>query len=104
MPAQVLVMCPECGRPQPGGSEACIACGARLPPALPPSGRDQVLDAFSPFLEADLGRGRVLTLSKRRLEWRSGYEGDAQVFELSELKSLELSRRPSDLSSDSSNT
>src|SRR4051812_10787167 len=94
MPAQVLVMCHECGRPQPGGRESCVACGARLPPALPPSSRDQVLDAFAPFLEADLGRGRVITLSKRRLEWHSGLKDDARVFELSQLKSLELSRRP----------
>lgn len=98
MPAEVLVMCSECGRPQYATQESCVACGAKLPPApqprSPPTGRDAILEAFQPFLEANLGRGQLLSLSKKRLEWRPGAESKPILFELAALASVQLAQRP----------
>ncbi len=93
MPAEVLVMCAQCGRPQKP-APACTACGAALPEPpvrAPRSGRDQLLEAYSPFLEGDLGGGRKLLLSERRLEWTGK---PPLAVELSELRAARLGARP----------
>jgi hypothetical protein len=77
MAAQPLVMCEACGRPQFLAQPTCVACGAKLPDA-PASGREiksareRLLDGYQPYIEAHLGRGRLLLLSEKQLEWRVG--------------------------------
>ncbi len=92
MSAEVLVMCPQCGRPQRSAA-ACVNCGAALPTATdaPRSARDALLDAYSPFLEGDVGGGRKLLLSEKRLEWTG--EPSLRV-DLSDLTRVQLTARP----------
>jgi hypothetical protein len=95
MPAEVLVMCAQCGRPQRAATERCIACGAALPevPArnVAKDPRAKLLDAFEPFLEGDLGGGRKVLLSEKRLEWTGKQSGNV---ELAALGAVRLSARP----------
>jgi hypothetical protein len=98
MPAQVLVMCSQCARPQFATQATCVSCGAVLPEAPVAkeelkSARERLLEAHQPFLEATLGRGQRLTLSEKKLEWHPGV-GNAQAFPLEELKGARLHRRP----------
>lgn len=97
MAVEVLVMCGGCGRPQHAGREACVACGAKLPEApaaSPPPEQGAILEADPPFMEADLGRGRALALSRKRLEWRRGRGERPVLIELARLASVRLDRRP----------
>ena len=75
-----------------------MGCGAALPqtPATGQeikAGRDQILDAYEPFLEASFGRGKRLLLSEKRLEWHPGVAAPVKL-ELSRLTSAALERRP----------
>jgi hypothetical protein len=95
MQSEPLLICGQCGRPQHAG-ETCAFCGARLPPPFthgPASGRDRVLQAYQPFLEADLGLAKRIRLSARRLEWypRSGQPVIAKV---EQLERVSLFSRP----------
>jgi hypothetical protein len=56
------------------------------------SARDRLLDAHEPFLEASLGRGRLLLLSEKRIEWV--VPGARVATELSKLKGVRLAKRP----------
>ena len=99
MPAELLVMCGSCGRPQrhPGAQEiACPSCGAALPAPVavaPPTPRDHLINAYQPHLEADLGGGKGILLSERRLELH-GDGPKPTVVELSKLASARLGSRP----------
>lgn len=98
MGARRLALCPACGRPQFPTQPQCVGCGAALPdkPATGPeikAGRDKILDAYEPFLEASFGRGKRLLLSVKRLEWHPGLAPPVKV-ELAELTFASLERRP----------
>lgn len=98
MPAQVLVMCDSCRRPQFAvlGGE-CVACRAPLPPAPVPrsmSERDRLIEVYQPFFEGDFGHGKLLLLSQRQLQWRSPRRNDSVQFELPNIHRLELQKRP----------
>lgn len=99
MPAIELVMCAACGRPQ-AQAEKCVQCGQPLPPPIVGSAaeakdaRDQVFDNHLPFLEATLGAGRTLKLSRRRLEWIAGKGARPVQLEVGELATATLKARP----------
>jgi len=101
MPAEILVMCQSCGRPQFPRKAGCLQCGARLPeqptgvkrPATP---KEQLFDALEPFLEGDFGRAGTVLLSQRRLEWKPppGSSEAKRAFALVDVDAVELQRRP----------
>jgi hypothetical protein len=101
MPAEVLVMCESCGRPQWPRKAGCVHCGAKLPdsPAgakKPATPKEKLFDAFEPFLEGDFGRGGVVLLSQRKLEWKLSRNAPrpARSFHLVDLAEVRLERRP----------
>jgi hypothetical protein len=102
MPADVLVMCTQCGRPQFAGEGLCIACGAKLPQTpvtkaelgQAQTARERLLDAYDPFLEVNLGSGRRLLLSQRRLEWHPALPKEPVLVDLKELELVRLRFRP----------
>lgn len=89
MPVEVLVMCGECGRPQPAGGPRCIACGAPLPEAPLPSAPGRL----APLLDADLGGGRALVCEGEWLTYRAAPTQFAQQVELGSLRGVELRTR-----------
>lgn len=96
MPPEILIMCTQCGRPQLARGQPCIACGAPLAPPVEPrplNARDRLLDDYAPAMECDLGMGRKLLLSARRLEWRPR-SGRGLSIELKQLESAFLETRP----------
>jgi len=94
MPAEVLVMCGQCGRPQPAGGR-CVACGAVLPEAVRPEGGrgGPSRDVERTLLQVEPGRGRLLSLSPKLLLWRSPGE-PPRVQEVDGLESVSFHRRP----------
>src|SRR5262249_19693028 len=58
------------------------------------SARDRLLQAYQPFVEADLGRGQMLRLSQRRLEWIPDAHRRPLIIPVAQLRSLSLSQRP----------
>lgn len=58
------------------------------------SRRDQLIDSYQPFLELNLGRGRQLLLSQKRLEWTEGPNSNRRAVEIDFLESVRLTRRP----------
>ena len=58
------------------------------------SARDRLLEAYQPFLEADLGRGHLLRLSQRRLEWIPGAHRKTMMIPVAELRFFYLAQRP----------
>src|SRR5258708_15093364 len=96
MPSEkVLLFCPQCGRPQ-HARESCVACGALLPSPpskRPAAGRDRILEAYQPFLEADLGLQRRILLSAKRLEWHPR-SGDPVIAEVAQIERVRLASRP----------
>jgi hypothetical protein len=98
MSAEVLVMCPACGRPQ-FPAPACVGCGAALPsaeasPVRPAGDRDRLLAQYQPFLEATLGRGRTALLSDRRFEWKETPDAPPIQIELARVSQVRLDVRP----------
>src|SRR6266851_3373456 len=95
MPSEkFLLFCPQCGRPQPAKA-SCVACGAPLPPPSnrPLGGRDLILKAYQPFLEADLGLERRILLSAKRFEWHPR-SGDPVIAEVAQIERVRLLSRP----------
>jgi len=90
MPAEVLVMCSQCGRPQPVG-ERCVACGAALPGAFSAAAPAEAPAPLPVTLE--VGPERRLLLTLKRLEWREK-EHPPLVYELTEIKGITLHVRP----------
>jgi hypothetical protein len=92
-----LVICEACGRPQFLTQPHCVACGAKLPEtaATRPqikSARERLIDAYQPYIEADFGRGRLLLLSEKQLEWRVG-EARPLVADLAGIQAVSLHKR-----------
>ena len=93
MPAEVLVMCSRCGRPQPAGKR-CVACGVELPEVVvAPGGANTTRNQAQTSFEAELGHGRRLSLSGRRLEWREK-EHPRLTYQAHQLESVTLRARP----------
>ena len=57
------------------------------------SSRDRLLEAYQPFVQADLGRGHLLRLSQRRLEWIPGHR-KPMFIPVAELRFFCLAERP----------
>lgn len=96
MPAEILIMCPRCGRPQRAQGDHCIHCLATLAPApaqAPSVKNDPVPDPSEPFLEADLGLGRRVLLSAKQLQWMPR-QGETVIVDLAKLESVTLVTRP----------
>jgi len=92
-----LLACAQCGLPQFPTGDRCSRCGgALLPRADPriPSPRDQLIDSYQPFLEVNVGRGRQLLLSQRRLEWSTGSRSNQRAVEIELLECVRLAGRP----------
>jgi hypothetical protein len=53
-----------------------------------------LLDSYQPFLEADLGRGHLIRLSQRRLEWVGGSRGKPLNLRIEDLGCVSLAERP----------
>lgn len=101
MPAEVLVMCEACGRPQFPRKAGCVQCGAPLPQnptglKRPSTPKEKLFDAFEPFLEGDLGRAGILLLSQKRLEWQppAGSREEKRTYSLVDIDRVELEKRP----------
>ncbi len=62
--------------------------------ATAPTGREAILEAHQPFLEADLGLGRRLLLSSKHLEWHPRAPASPLIAELAQLQSVKLAARP----------
>lgn len=90
-------MCTRCGRPQLAKGTHCIHCLAEFQGVVEReklTERDRVLEAYEPFLEADIGLGRRVLLSFKRLEWRPGEGRPPLLVDIADLKSVALSTRP----------
>jgi hypothetical protein len=53
-----------------------------------------MLDSYQPFVEADLGRGHLIRLSQRRLEWVGGRRGEPMIVKIEDLRGVSLAERP----------
>ncbi|WP_426753204.1 hypothetical protein [Myxococcus sp. Y35] len=89
MPAEVLVMCSACGRPQSAGRPRCIACEALLPEAPLPGGPAP----GQPFFAADLGGGRMLSGEGTRLFYQPHPSVMVPPVELDSLREVRLESR-----------
>jgi len=94
---QILVICEACHRPQFANQASCVGCGAALPavaatPGQLKSAREKLIEAYEPFLEAHFGRGRLLLLSEKQLEWHHR-GGRALVANLAEIDSIRVEKR-----------
>ncbi len=100
MPAEVLVMCPACARPQPSAS-ACVHCGAALPEAPRPPGSsdalrpDPLLRPRAPAeVEVPLGESTRLFVGEDALELRGG-DGSRERVALADVRRVGLERQRS---------
>jgi hypothetical protein len=94
MPAEILIMCPRCGRPQRSQGNRCVHCLAALSPVAEQPTGSQNESANEPFLEADLGLGRRVLLSANSLEFSSPSGASPLSVELPMLESVTLVQRP----------
>ncbi|GMU11201.1 hypothetical protein ASNO1_74550 [Corallococcus caeni] len=97
MPAEVLVMCSSCGRPQTAARRRCAFCNAELPEApLPPvaPAASAPPPRVSP-LALDLGNRRTLAVSDERLSFQ-GRPGGGPALDVpwTRVRRLEWSTRP----------
>lgn len=88
MPAEVLVMCTKCRRPQPARQGPCVVCGEPLPEAPLPGGASP--DA--PFLLLEAG-GRTIAGKDRRLTYQARASAAPVAVELDSVRSVALGRR-----------
>ncbi|GHG83454.1 hypothetical protein JJE73_26815 [Comamonas sp. JC664] len=79
-------MCSACGRPQSAGRPRCIACEALLPEAPLPGGPAP----GQPFLQADLGGGRMLSGEGTRLLYQPHPSVMVPPVELGSLREVRL--------------
>ncbi|RJS15246.1 hypothetical protein DRW03_33950 [Corallococcus sp. H22C18031201] len=84
MPAEVLVMCRACRRPQPEGPPRCVFCGEPLPEA--PRSTVEV--------RLDLGRGRGLFAGPEQLSFQGRPDGPPATVPWARVRRLEWERRP----------
>lgn len=97
MPAEVLVMCSACGRPQTAGRRRCAFCNAELPEApLPPRPPDAPVPSPGvPPLALDLGNRRALAVNDTRLSFQ-GRPGGGPALDVpwTRVRRLEWRTRP----------
>ncbi|NOK21642.1 hypothetical protein [Corallococcus carmarthensis] len=97
MPAEVLVMCSACGRPQSAARRRCAFCNAELPeaplPAVSPAAPTPT-PRVSP-LALDLGNRRALAVNDEQLSFQ-GRPGGGPALDVpwSRVKRLEWRTRP----------
>ncbi|NNC04186.1 hypothetical protein HJC10_15210 [Corallococcus exiguus] len=100
MPAEVLVMCSACGRPQSAARRRCAFCNAELPEApLPPRSREASespapLPGVTPLV-LDLGNRRALAVNDRQLSFQ-GRPGGGPTLDVpwARVRRLEWRARP----------
>ncbi|RKH77760.1 hypothetical protein D7Y21_36850 [Corallococcus sp. AB045] len=101
VPAEVLVMCSACGRPQSAARRRCAFCNAELPEApLPPRSPD-ALESPAPSLPGvtplalDLGNRRVLAVNDTQLSFQ-GRPGGGPTLDVpwARVRRLEWRTRP----------
>lgn len=98
MPAEVLVMCSACGRPQSAARRRCAFCNAELPEApLPPRSPDSPGSSppgVSPWV-LDLGNRRVLAVGDTQLSFQ-GRPGGGPTLDMpwARVRRLEWRTRP----------
>lgn len=56
--------------------------------------RDRLLDSYQPVVEADLGRGHLIRLSKQRLEVVGGRRAEPLIIKIENLSGVALVERP----------
>ncbi|WP_375744017.1 hypothetical protein NR800_02950 [Corallococcus interemptor] len=100
MPAEVLVMCSACGRPQTAARRRCAFCNAELPEAPLPPRSPEASEPPSPWpgvtpLALDLGNRRALAVNDARLSFQ-GRPGGGPALDVpwARVKRLEWSTRP----------
>ncbi|NOJ95260.1 hypothetical protein HMI51_20260 [Corallococcus coralloides] len=102
MPAEVLVMCSACGRPQSAARRRCAFCNAELPEApLPPRSSPQASEPPAPSLPGvspltlDLGNRRALAVNDTQLSFQ-GRPGGGPTLDVPwvRVRRLEWRTRP----------
>ncbi|RYZ38261.1 MAG: hypothetical protein EOO71_24725 [Myxococcaceae bacterium] len=95
MPAEVLVMCSACGRPQTAARRRCAFCNAVLPEApLPPQGPVSPPPSRIAPLALDLGNGRGLSMDAERLTFLGRVGGPPLDVAWTRVRRLEWHTRP----------
>ena len=96
MPAEVLVMCSACGRPQSAARRRCAFCNAELPeaplPLLAPASRPPPPPAAS--VAVDLGNGRGLSVGAEKLTFQGRARGSPVDVAWMRVRGLEWRTRP----------
>lgn len=95
MPAEVLVMCPSCGRPQSASRRRCAFCDAELPEAPLPPLAPASPPPPHPLLSLALGNGRALVVSGEQLSFQ-GRPGGGPPLDVAwtRVRRLEWRTRP----------
>lgn len=102
MPAEVLVMCSACGRPQSAARRRCAFCNAELPEApLPPRSSLEASEPPAPSLPGvspltlDLGNRRALAVNDTQLSFQ-GRPGGGPTLDVpwARVRRLEWRTRP----------
>lgn len=88
MPAEVLVMCTKCRRPQPARRGPCVVCGETLPDAPMPGGAPP----GAPFLLLEAG-GHTIAWRDQRLTYQSRASAAPVAVELDQVRGVSLGRR-----------
>ena len=95
MPAEVLVMCSACGRPQTAARRRCAFCNAVLPEApLPPQAPASPPPPPVAPLAVDLGNGRGLSVGAERLTYQGRPVGPPLDVAWTRVRGLEWRTRP----------
>ncbi|AFE04750.1 hypothetical protein COCOR_02651 [Corallococcus coralloides DSM 2259] len=101
MPAEVLVMCSACGRPQTAARRRCAFCNAELPEAPLPPRSPQAPEPPAPSLPGvsplalDLGNRRALAVNDAQLSFQ-GRPGGGPTLDVpwNRVRRLEWRTRP----------
>jgi hypothetical protein len=96
VPAEVLVMCNSCGRPQTAARRRCAFCNAELPEApLPPLAPASPPPPRAPPVAVDLGNGRALSADDVKLSFQGRPGGGAPLdVPWARVRRLEWRTRP----------
>jgi hypothetical protein len=88
VPAEVLVMCTRCRRPQPARRGPCGVCGEPLPDAPMPGGSAPGV----PFLLLEVG-GHTIAGMDKRLTYQASASAAPVAIELDKVRGVSLGRR-----------
>ncbi|RKH53040.1 hypothetical protein [Corallococcus llansteffanensis] len=96
MPAEVLVMCSACGRPQSAARRRCAFCNAVLPeaPLPPPAPASRPPPSMGPLAVVNLGNGRGLSVGVERLTFQGRAKGSPVDVAWIRVRRLEWRSRP----------